>query len=87
LLLIYINFPFRTLKEELQVAENKKQEAVITYNAICEKLSRINSELYNLNVSYFKLRSMRSEFIRLIDELKDELESIEVTFADVFVSI
>jgi len=38
-LLIYINFPFRTLKEELQVAENKKQEAVIAYNAICEKLN------------------------------------------------
>jgi len=87
LLIIYINFSFRTLKEELQIAENKKQEAIIAYNAIYEKLNRTNCELCNINATICKLRSAQSERTNLINELKDKIESNEATSADVFVSI
>lgn len=74
------------MKEELQVAENKKQEAVAAYNAVCEKLNRTNSELSNVSATVRKLRSAQSEYTNSINELKDKIESSEATSADVFVS-
>lgn len=84
--IIYINFSCRTLKEELQVAENKKQEAVAACNTACEKLNRTNSELSNVSTTVRKLRSAQSEYTNSINELKDKIESNEATSADVFVS-
>lgn len=82
----FINFSFRTLKEELQIAENKKQEATIACNAVREKLNRTNSELTNVSTTVRKLRSAQSECTNLINELKDKIESTEGTSVDVFVS-
>ncbi|XP_018392244.1 PREDICTED: structural maintenance of chromosomes protein 6 [Cyphomyrmex costatus] len=74
----------QTLKEELQVAENKKQEAIVACNAIREKLNRTNSELTNVNTMVRKLRSAQSECTNSINELKDKIETIEGTSVDVF---
>ncbi|KYN09467.1 Structural maintenance of chromosomes protein 6 [Trachymyrmex cornetzi] len=74
----------QTLKEELQIAENKKQEATIAYNAVHEKLNRTNSELTNVSITVRKLRSAQSECTNLINELKDKIESTEGTSVDVF---
>ncbi|XP_018057117.1 PREDICTED: structural maintenance of chromosomes protein 6 [Atta colombica] len=74
----------QTLKEELQIAENKKQEATIAYNAVREKLNRTNSELTNVSIMVRKLRSAQSECTNLINELKDKIESTEGTSVDVF---
>ncbi|XP_011701842.1 PREDICTED: structural maintenance of chromosomes protein 6 [Wasmannia auropunctata] len=74
----------QTLKEELQVAENKKQEAVAVYNAVCDKVNRTCSELKNVNTTINKLRSAQSECTNTINELKDKIEANEATSADVF---
>ncbi|XP_018302040.1 structural maintenance of chromosomes protein 6 [Mycetomoellerius zeteki] len=74
----------QTLKEELQIAENKKQEATIACNAVREKLNRTNSELTNVSTTVRKLRSAQSECTNLINELKDKIESTEGTSVDVF---
>ncbi|KAG5311912.1 SMC6 protein, partial [Pseudoatta argentina] len=74
----------QTLKEELQIAENKKQEATIAYNTIREKLNRTNSELTNVSITVRKLRSAQSECTNFINELKDKIESTEGTSVDVF---
>jgi len=76
----------RTLKEELQTAEGKKREVTVTYNTVCEKVNRTNSELSNVSIAVRKLRSAQSECNNLINELKDKIESSEATSADVFVS-
>ncbi|XP_012539107.1 structural maintenance of chromosomes protein 6 isoform X2 [Monomorium pharaonis] len=74
----------QTLKEDLQAAENKKQEAVAAYDAVCERVNRTNSELSNVNATVRKLMSSQSECTNLINELKDKIGSTEATSADVF---
>ncbi|EGI61102.1 Structural maintenance of chromosomes protein 6 [Acromyrmex echinatior] len=74
----------QTLKEELQIAENKKQDVTIAYNTVREKLNRTNSELTNVSITVRKLRSAQSECTNLINELKDKIESTEGTSVDVF---
>ncbi|XP_011637103.1 structural maintenance of chromosomes protein 6 [Pogonomyrmex barbatus] len=74
----------QTLKEELQVAENKKQEAIAAYNTIYEKVNRTNSELDNITAMARKLRATQSEYTHMINELKDKIESNEGTSADLF---
>lgn len=86
LLIIYINFLFRTLKEELQMAEKKDQETVAAYNAICEKANRTKFELNNVTMTVSKLKSAKSEYDKLINELKDKHDSNEGSSSDVFVS-
>jgi len=77
----------RTLKEELQMAEKTKQDAITTYNTMCEKIKFTDSELNNVSATVCKLRSAQSECINLINELKCKLDSSEGISADVFVSI
>ncbi|KAL0107751.1 hypothetical protein PUN28_014797 [Cardiocondyla obscurior] len=72
------------LKEELQIAESKKQETMSVYNSVCERVNRTSSELNNVTASLSKLRSAQSECNNLINELKDKIESNEATSADVF---
>ncbi|XP_025269792.1 structural maintenance of chromosomes protein 6 isoform X2 [Camponotus floridanus] len=74
----------QTLREELQVIENKKREAVAAYNAVNEKVKRTISELNNVSVTVRKLRTTQGECIDLINELKDKIDSNEATSADVF---
>ncbi|XP_072747857.1 structural maintenance of chromosomes protein 6 [Anoplolepis gracilipes] len=74
----------QTLKEELQVMENKKREANATSNAVHERVMRTNIELNNVNTTVRKLKSAQSECTDLINELKDKIDSSEATSADVF---
>ncbi|XP_070161215.1 structural maintenance of chromosomes protein 6 [Polyergus mexicanus] len=74
----------QTLREELQVMENKKGEALAAYNAVNEKVKRTNSELSNVSVTVRKLKSAQSECTDMINELKDKIDSNEATSADVF---
>lgn len=74
------------MKEELQLAENKKREASTAYNAICEKVMRTNSELSNVSTTASKLRTLQRQCKESIDNLKDKIESSEAMSADVFVS-
>ncbi|XP_071562380.1 structural maintenance of chromosomes protein 6-like [Temnothorax nylanderi] len=74
----------QTLKEELQIAENKKQEADAAHNAIRDKVTRTNSELSNVTKTAQMLRSAQSKCTNLISELKDKIGSHEATSVDVF---
>ncbi|XP_011862086.1 PREDICTED: structural maintenance of chromosomes protein 6 [Vollenhovia emeryi] len=74
----------QTLKEELQTAENKKQEVTMAFNAVCERERVTNSELTRVAATVRKLRSAQSECTNLINELKDKIESNEATSANVF---
>ncbi|XP_077272905.1 structural maintenance of chromosomes 6 [Temnothorax americanus] len=74
----------QTLKEELQIAENKKQEADAAHDAIRDKVTRTNSELSKVTKTAQKLRSEQSECSILINDLKDKIDSHEATSVDVF---
>ncbi|XP_071651384.1 structural maintenance of chromosomes protein 6 [Temnothorax longispinosus] len=74
----------QTLKEELQIAENKKQEADAEHDAIRDKVARTNSELSNVTKTVHKLRSQQSDCSNRINELKDKIGSHEATSVDVF---
>ncbi|XP_071562510.1 structural maintenance of chromosomes protein 6-like [Temnothorax nylanderi] len=74
----------QTLKEYLQITENKKQEVDAAYNAIFEKIIRTTSELNNVTKTVHKLRSTQSECTNLINKLKDEIDLHDASCIDVF---
>ena len=82
---LYI-YLLRTLQEELQTTENRKQNAIIAYKSIEKKRELTSSELNSVSTQVRKLRSVQSECTDLINELKDKMEASKATSADVFVS-
>ncbi|XP_071651386.1 structural maintenance of chromosomes protein 6-like isoform X2 [Temnothorax longispinosus] len=74
----------QTLKEDLQITENKKQEVDATYNIIFEIIIRTTSEMNNVIKTVHKLRSTQSECTNLINELKDEIDLHDASCIDVF---
>lgn len=84
--IIFIICLLRTLKEELELAENKRQEAKTVYNTLCEKEERTKSALNNVNMIVMKLKTAQKRHKEEIDNLNDKIESSKGTSADVFVS-
>lgn len=84
--IILIIFSLRTLKEELELAENNRREAKNVYNAVCEKEERTKSALNNVNTTLMKFKTLQRRCKEEIDNLKDKIESDKGTSADVFVS-
>ncbi|EFN87370.1 Structural maintenance of chromosomes protein 6 [Harpegnathos saltator] len=74
----------QTLKEELEVAKNKRQEAKIIHNAVCEKEERTKSSLNTVNRTVMKFKALQSRCKEEIDNLKDKIESNKGMSDDVF---